>query len=87
MTVKLLTEHHLEFLSLTGGCTGSSDFHSCQNTRLLEITCRSQCTLTCNSFSGVCTSGLYGPLVFDLDLVLTALSRINLRTLDIFLAF
>ena len=25
MTVKLLTEHHLEFLSLKGGCTGSSD--------------------------------------------------------------
>ena len=23
MTVKLLTEHHLEFLSLTGGCKGS----------------------------------------------------------------
>ena len=23
MTVKLLTEHHLEFLSLKGGCTGS----------------------------------------------------------------
>ena len=23
MSVKLLTEHHLEFLSLTGGCTGS----------------------------------------------------------------
>ena len=23
MAVKLLTEHHLEFLSLTGGCTGS----------------------------------------------------------------
>ena len=23
MTVKLLTEHYLEFLSLTGGCTGS----------------------------------------------------------------
>ena len=23
MIVKLLTEHHLEFLSLTGGCTGS----------------------------------------------------------------
>ena len=22
MSVKLLTEHHLEFLSLTGGCTG-----------------------------------------------------------------
>ena len=26
MIVKLLTEHHLEFLSLTGGCRGSSDF-------------------------------------------------------------
>ena len=24
MTLKLLTEHHLEFLMLTGGCTGSS---------------------------------------------------------------
>ena len=23
MSVKLLTEHHLEFLSLSGGCTGS----------------------------------------------------------------
>ena len=25
MTVKLLTEHHLEFLCLIGGCTGSSE--------------------------------------------------------------
>ena len=25
MTLRLLTEHHLEFLSLKGGCTGSSD--------------------------------------------------------------
>ena len=25
MTVKLLTEHHLEFLCLTGGCTGWSE--------------------------------------------------------------
>ena len=25
MRVKLLTEHHLEFLSLKGGCTGSSE--------------------------------------------------------------
>ena len=25
MTVKLLTEHLLEFLSITGGCTGSSE--------------------------------------------------------------
>ena len=26
MTVKLLTEHHLEFLTLKGSCTGSSQF-------------------------------------------------------------
>ena len=26
MTVKLLTEHHLEFISLQGGCTGLSEF-------------------------------------------------------------
>ena len=25
MIAKLLTEHHLEFLSLTGGCRGSSE--------------------------------------------------------------
>ena len=25
MSVKLLTEHHLEFLCLQGGCTGSSE--------------------------------------------------------------
>ena len=25
LSVKLLTEHHLEFLGLSGGCTGSSE--------------------------------------------------------------
>ena len=39
MIVKLLTERHLEFLSLKGGCTGSSE-SSCQNTTLLELSCR-----------------------------------------------
>ena len=39
MTVKLLTEHHLEFLSLKGGRTGSSEAKICQNTTLLELTC------------------------------------------------
>ena len=27
MVVKLLTEHHLEFLSLKGGCSGSESTH------------------------------------------------------------
>ena len=35
MTVKLLTEQHLEFLSLKRGDAGS-----CQNGKLLEILCR-----------------------------------------------
>ena len=39
MTVKLLTEQNLESLSLTGGCTGSSESTQCQNATLLEITC------------------------------------------------
>ena len=34
LTVKLLSEHHLEFLSLKGGCSGSSE-----STLVLEITC------------------------------------------------
>ena len=38
MTLKLLTEHHLEFLSLKGGCTGSSG-STPQSAALLEITC------------------------------------------------
>ena len=39
MTVKLLTEHHLEFLRLKGGCTGSSESTKSQIATLLEITC------------------------------------------------
>ena len=36
MSIKLLTEHHLEFLSLKGGCTGSSESTL---VTLLEISC------------------------------------------------
>ena len=35
MAVKLLTEHHFEFLSFKGGCTGWSE-----STIVKEITCR-----------------------------------------------
>ena len=38
MSVKLLTEHHLELLSLKGGCTGSSESHLSKRA-LLKITC------------------------------------------------
>ena len=36
MIVKLLTEHLLEFLSLQGGCRGSSES---THVKLLEISC------------------------------------------------
>ena len=38
MSVKLLPEYHLEFLSLKGGCRGSSESTL---VKLLEISCRS----------------------------------------------
>ena len=45
MIVKLLTEHHLEFLSLKGGCTGSSESthvkmpHCCKSHVTAHIFC------------------------------------------------
>ena len=39
MIVKLLTEHHLEFLSLKGGCTGRSESIHVKMHTLFEITC------------------------------------------------
>ena len=40
MIVKLLTEHHLEFLSLKGGCRGSSESTLVKMSKLLKISCR-----------------------------------------------
>ena len=39
MIVKLLKEHHLEFLSLEGSCTGLSEY-TCQTATLVKISCR-----------------------------------------------
>ena len=39
MTVKLLNKQHLGYLSLKGGCTGSSESTLVKNATLLEITC------------------------------------------------
>ena len=38
MSVKLLTEQYLEFLSFKGGCTGSSESIHVKMPHLLEIT-------------------------------------------------
>ena len=40
MIVKLLTEHHLEFLSLKGGCRGSSESTPVKSATLFEISCQ-----------------------------------------------
>ena len=37
MDIKLLTEHHLEFLSLKGKAAQAGLSHTCQNATLLEI--------------------------------------------------
>ena len=39
MNVQLLNEQRLEFLSLKGSCTCSSEFTLVKNATLLEITC------------------------------------------------
>ena len=47
MSVKVLTEHHLEFLSLKGGCTGSSE------SRLVKMPHCWKSHLTVHIFHGV----------------------------------
>ena len=51
MSVKLLTEHHLEFLSLKGGCTGSSEsplvkIPHCWKSRVTALTFCKTCSVT-----------------------------------------
>ena len=69
MTVKLLTEHHLEFLSLKEGCTCSSESTQCQTATLLEIKCRGSNIKACrNLFSCLPTTinlGTDQPVHFD----------------------
>ena len=64
MIVKLLTEHHLEFLSLKGGCTGSSEStlvkmpHCCQSHVTAQIFSKtwSQCRDGNSIFGAQCLS-------------------------------
>ena len=48
MTVKLLTEHHLEFLSLKGGCRGSSESTHVKMSAV-EISCAGSNILDCST--------------------------------------
>ena len=58
MSVKLLTEHHLEFLSLKGGCKGSWESTLVKNVKLVEISCRGSYGLMYwNSENWICLPG------------------------------
>ena len=61
-SVKLLTEHHLKFLSLKGGCTGSSEatLVKMPHFRKSHVTCFSYlsiCYITANTFIRETTVG------------------------------
>ena len=56
MTVKLLTEHNLEFLSLKGGCTGSSEstlvkMPHCWKSHVVALFCSTTMAPTVNNQS------------------------------------
>ena len=49
MIVQLLTEHHLEFLSLTGGCKGSSESNHVKMTHCWKSHATAQIGVCINS--------------------------------------
>ena len=68
MIVKVLTEHHLEFLSLKGGCRGSFEstlvkmsncWKSHARLKLFAITCMSDIPLSVGSSDDVIFDGWY----------------------------
>ena len=52
MIVKLLTERHLEFLSLKGGCTGSSESTLVKISNCWKSHATAQITFSGQKFSG-----------------------------------
>ena len=65
MIVKLLTEHHLEFLSLKGGCRGSSE-----STHVKMLHCWKSHALADMVFTSLSSA----PLILDLNLLSTFVS-------------
>ena len=68
LTVKLLTEHHLEFLSLKRGCTGSSnsalvEISHCWKSRVMaHISLICFIIFTGNKSENICFNSMKGPL-------------------------
>ena len=85
LIVKLLTEHHLEFLGLKGGCTGLSESTLVKMLYLLEISCHGSYildtfTIYTSSHSGI---SKFSPYILDLG---TALQTGLQATFIIFLS-
>ena len=64
MTVKLLMEQHLEFLSIMGGCTGSSEFihvkiPHCSKSHVTHVTAHLSLRSFCLFLSGSFTCRFY----------------------------
>ena len=63
MSVKLLTEHHLKFLSLKGGCTGLSESILVKMSNFWKSHAAAQfylcmsSVLPCSIVAGLCLSG------------------------------
>ena len=56
MIVKLLTEHHLEFLSLTGGCTDSSESTFVRMPHCWKSHALAQISMICNTLKSILMS-------------------------------
>ena len=65
MTVQLLTEHHLEFQSLKGGCTGLSELHLSKSHIVGNHMSRLKCPFWfCNHHDGKERAGCFTQIVF-----------------------
>ena len=69
MIVKLLTEHHLEFLSLKGGCTGSSEstlvkMPNCWKSHATAQLCLNFAVLLSYNVTSVCFRRVDGDWIF-----------------------
>ena len=72
MIVKLLTEHHLEFLSLKGGCKGSSEstlvkisncWKSHAAAHIISVLCNGTCSLMLSFLH--CSKGYILPYMYN----------------------
>ena len=67
MTVKLLTEHHFEFLGLTGGCTGLSESTLVKMPHCWKSHVAAQLSQSCREMGGCPVIIFSRPTHFDIE--------------------